>query len=1301
ANGTENSEFNDVQFFTLKDFKDFNNNDDKIINDVELKRSKCSEWIIKGLPVFDDNLEVYIEASLSLSTIGIALYFLVATAFRMRAIKQNGFLKQLFLSGLSVTSYWTVIWLITLVECLVFSGFFVMSYVLQCPGIYPAKNVLCVFLVLNLYCLVFWFPEKAKDDDRVHLSNKVVEDPAVEVVTGLSVSIIADRISKSYDNCCGCWLGPEVLHRMSCLVYRDQVTALVGHSTSGKSTMLKILTGDEQPTSGTAYVAGFRVTDPLERLAARGVFSVCPQIDSLCGSLTSMECIEAALISRGANFPSELDRARVMLEQLQVRGIETAKTRELSASQKRKLSTVIALLADPDVVFLDEPTNGLDPISALQLWGLLQEEKQGRSIVVCTESMHEADLLADRKMILCDGDLVCAGTSQFLQRLFGCRATLNVKLKREKDFSRLLMELPQTRLKQRKSVEVQLEVKDSGSLRMLDEVVKKLENSKDIVASFSVSQTTIGDVFKKLDGMTISEFSQHLRSGKLSEYLEDIYNDMSSTNPDLSQSQTSASSVSPSSIRRFGGIFIINMKRQLRSAWQIVGRIVLPLIFLLSLSVWCPLMMSAYNSQPKIDSVKEMQETDTYSGLFGVKSQTYSKATNLRIVCMRDSEIVETYDTEFCRKLQLMEKTLVKPRIILKPKTESMKKFLQQPSTIRQLRQGCKGIEDVMPPCIVYYSTVWNQSFPNNQRSISIGVFLDANSVDDTSHALRRGFAKISQFFGAGDVKNTTALSNLLPFSQYGYFNIEILLLFAFFCLFSASFIRDVVEDITSNVQLQFLATAYVIASLSTSSLAVTTVCYQIFTLLMQWILVTMHLQGIPLFALLIFLLPSVAPFSTAYFGMIQVIYKLEYYHLKSISDISNVYVDVWSNNIFYLLSIAAMLVHLIILSRIMILIRKWDVIHYKFSKTGNYNDLDIDAPKNSSVDTEEKRLLKSLRNRDNVLEIAKLRKTYPNGVEAVRGVTFGVMTGEILGLLGSSGAGKSSLLSVIVGKEKPTEGTFGVRSRNANWQLNSTSVPLGAVGYCPQYCPLYDSITMSEHLILYARILGVPSALAERQSISLMSSLGLLNRQHSRTNQLSIGEKRRLCLAIALLGNPALVVIDEATAGVDPKARGLIRGAVVALRNQSRAVLLSTRRLEQADALCDRVGVLNRGRMIALNTVQSLSSLFDEAYTLELTMERVGLAKLQQNKQNLKGSLAVIFEGTSVLNDWGQCVQICVPKSATGGVLNVLGWLANNTKLLGVQRYTMRQMSFDESLVFLAGRFDPPKSLRKQAVIT
>ncbi|PAA60168.1 hypothetical protein BOX15_Mlig028078g1 [Macrostomum lignano] len=1148
---------------------------------------------------------------------------------------------------------------------------------------------------------------------------------------------------------------------MSCLVYRDQVTALVGHSTSGKSTMLKILTGDEQPTSGTAYVAGFRVTDPLERLAARGVFSVCPQIDSLCGSLTSMECIEAALISRGANFPSELDRARVMLEQLQVRGIETAKTRELSASQKRKLSTVIALLADPDVVFLDEPTNGLDPISALQLWGLLQEEKQGRSIVVCTESMHEADLLADRKMILCDGDLVCAGTSQFLQRLFGCRATLNVKLKREKDFSRLLMELPQTRLKQRKSVEVQLEVKDSGSLRMLDEVVKKLENSKDIVASFSVSQTTIGDVFKKLDGMTISEFSQHLRSGKLSEYLEDIYNDMSSTNPDLSQSQTSASSVSPSSIRRFGGIFIINMKRQLRSAWQIVGRIVLPLIFLLSLSVWCPLMMSAYNSQPKIDSVKEMQETDTYSGLFGVKSQTYSKATNLRIVCMRDSEIVETYDTEFCRKLQLMEKTLVKPRIILKPKTESMKKFLQQPSTIRQLRQGCKGIEDVMPPCIVYYSTVWNQSFPNNQRSISIGVFLDANSVDDTSHALRRGFAKISQFFGAGDVKNTTALSNLLPFSQYGYFNIEILLLFAFFCLFSASFIRDVVEDITSNVQLQFLATgmsrwsywahtffvhwfqyaicfsiaasvpiiweryrslfyllnvylpvllfgtasnqltAYVIASLSTSSLAVTTVCYQIFTLLMQWILVTMHLQGIPLFALLIFLLPSVAPFSTAYFGMIQVIYKLEYYHLKSISDISNVYVDVWSNNIFYLLSIAAMLVHLIILSRIMILIRKWDVIHYKFSKTGNYNDLDIDAPKNSSVDTEEKRLLKSLRNRDNVLEIAKLRKTYPNGVEAVRGVTFGVMTGEILGLLGSSGAGKSSLLSVIVGKEKPTEGTFGVRSRNANWQLNSTSVPLGAVGYCPQYCPLYDSITMSEHLILYARILGVPSALAERQSISLMSSLGLLNRQHSRTNQLSIGEKRRLCLAIALLGNPALVVIDEATAGVDPKARGLIRGAVVALRNQSRAVLLSTRRLEQADALCDRVGVLNRGRMIALNTVQSLSSLFDEAYTLELTMERVGLAKLQQNKQNLKGSLAVIFEGTSVLNDWGQCVQICVPKSATGGVLNVLGWLANNTKLLGVQRYTMRQMSFDESLVFLAGRFDPPKSLRKQAVIT
>jgi ABC-2 type transport system ATP-binding protein len=217
------------------------------------------------------------------------------------------------------------------------------------------------------------------------------------------------------------------------------------------------------------------------------------------------------------------------------------------------------------------------------------------------------------------------------------------------------------------------------------------------------------------------------------------------------------------------------------------------------------------------------------------------------------------------------------------------------------------------------------------------------------------------------------------------------------------------------------------------------------------------------------------------------------------------------------------------------------------------------------------------------VLTFDNVRKQYGSLV-AVDGLSLTVRRGEVLGLLGPNGAGKSTTVNLAVGLLAPNSGRVMVngedpRSADARRQL----------GVAPQSLALYDMLSGRENLRFFGRMYGLSGdALAERVTWAL-DFVGLADRADDRVMTYSGGMKRRLNLAAGLVHDPELILLDEPTVGVDPHSRNQIFDNILALKRLGRTLIYTTHYMEEAERLCDRVAVIDRGKLLALGTVGEL----------------------------------------------------------------------------------------------------------------
>ncbi|MGD8235162.1 MAG: ABC transporter ATP-binding protein [Chromatiales bacterium] len=210
------------------------------------------------------------------------------------------------------------------------------------------------------------------------------------------------------------------------------------------------------------------------------------------------------------------------------------------------------------------------------------------------------------------------------------------------------------------------------------------------------------------------------------------------------------------------------------------------------------------------------------------------------------------------------------------------------------------------------------------------------------------------------------------------------------------------------------------------------------------------------------------------------------------------------------------------------------------------------------------------------MIEVNEVSRRYGSLV-AVDDVTFSVGSGEIVGLLGHNGAGKSTIMKMLTGFLEPTSGRIRIGDQNIQQHPVRTR---SLIGYLPENCPLYPEMRVMEYLCFQAALKGIPPSLQEQQALHVISQTQLAEKGTSPIKSLSRGQRQRVGVARALLGDPKILILDEPTNGLDPsqitQMRQLIRNAA-----QQASVLVSTHILREVEAVCDRVLILRGGKLV------------------------------------------------------------------------------------------------------------------------
>ena len=239
-------------------------------------------------------------------------------------------------------------------------------------------------------------------------------------------------------------------------------------------------------------------------------------------------------------------------------------------------------------------------------------------------------------------------------------------------------------------------------------------------------------------------------------------------------------------------------------------------------------------------------------------------------------------------------------------------------------------------------------------------------------------------------------------------------------------------------------------------------------------------------------------------------------------------------------------------------------------------------------------------------ISIRGLEKVYAGGKHALQDITLDVPQGQIFGLLGPNGAGKSTLINILAGLVGKTSGTATI------WGFDIEKHPRNAkasIGIVPQEIVFDPFFTPAETLEIQAGLYGVPKS--ERRTAELLRAVRLEDKADAYSRTLSGGMKRRLLVAKALVHSPPILVLDEPTAGVDIELRQLLWDYVRSLNDQGVTIVLTTHYLEEAEKLCDRIAIINHGRLIANEPTRTLIGMAQEK-VVEVTVDR-SVAKMPQ----------------------------------------------------------------------------------------
>uniref|UniRef100_A0A673V8D4 ATP binding cassette subfamily A member 10 n=1 Tax=Suricata suricatta TaxID=37032 RepID=A0A673V8D4_SURSU len=969
-------------------------------------------------------------------------------------------------------------------------------------------------------------------------------------------------------------------------VYEGQVTAVLGHNRAGKSTLLNILSGLSVSTEGTATIYNTQLSEITNMEEIRMNIGFCPQFDIQFDFLTVRENLRLFAKIKGIHSREVEQEVKRVIMELDIQNIQDVIAKKLSGGQKRKLTLGIALLGDPQVLLLDEPTAGLDPSSKHRVWNFLKERKTNRVILFSTQIMEEADLLADRKVVLSNGKLKCAGSSSFLKQKWGVGYRLSLHRNEmcdpERITSLIRRHIPEAKLRA-ESEEKLVYLLPSERTNTFPDLYSDLEKcSNQGIMNYDVSMTTLNEVFMNLAGKsTIDEPEFGIRKQE----------QVSEPRDAGTQSEMQQGPCSPPGWREAVSTATL-WRRQVCAMAR--------LRFLKLRHERKPLFSS--NIEDLVQALKRQDillEVDDFRNRNGSDDPSYNGA----IIVSGDRKDY---------------------RFSIACNTKRMTCFPVLMGIVSNALLGIFNFTELIK--------TERSSIPFNAVLVQFG------SMNGPLILLVLGSC-LSPYIGMSSINDHKLktqsqlwISGLCPSAYWiGQALVDIPLFFSI--LLSVYLINCImVLGLKFPPRLMFVLVASIVGS-SASLIFFTYMISFIFRKrgknnglwCLGFFIISIFLLIIqstgesedPLVILSMILMPFYTLFRFFIFFMEQDFMR----SLESVDD------EIKEGNQSILLTaLIPYLQSIILLFVIRCLEMKYgketmrkDPV-FRISSRSRENHPNPEEPEEEDEDVQAERVKTAnavtAPNPDEkpLIMASCLHKEYKEKKErcfsrrkkkiAIRNISFCVNKGEVLGLLGHNGAGKSTSIKMVTGDTKPTAGMVVLKGCRISPRQPEDDT-LKFFGYCPQENSLWPSLTVKDHLELHAAVKGMGKPEAALSASRLVEALKLEEGLKVPVKALSQEVKRKLCFALSILGDPSVVLLDEPSTGVDPEGQQHMWQAIQTMvKNTEKGVLLTTHSMAEAEAVCDRVAIMVSGRLRCIGSIQHLKSKFGKDYILEVKIK-------------------------------------------------------------------------------------------------
>ncbi|XP_058904342.1 cholesterol transporter ABCA5 isoform X1 [Kogia breviceps] len=1120
----------------------------------------------------------------------------------------------------------------------------------------------------------------------------------------------------------------EALRSLSFDIYEGQITALLGHSGTGKSTLMNILCGLCPPSDGFASVYGHRVSEIDEMFEARKMIGICPQLDIHFDVLTVEENLSILASIKGVPANNVIQEVQKVLLDLDMQAIKDNQAKKLSGGQKRKLSIGIAVLGNPKVLLLDEPTAGMDPCSRHIVWNLLKCRRANRVTVFSTHFMDEADILADRKAVISQGMLKCVGSSIFLKSKWGIGYRLSMYIDRycatESLSSLVKQHIPAATLLQQSDQQLvySLPFKDMDKFSGL---FAALDTHSDLgVISYGVSMTTLEDVFLKLeveaeiDQADYSIFTQQPREEELH---SKPFGEMEQSLLIISETRASLGStmsVWKQQVFKIAKVHFLTLKRESKS----VRSVLLLLLIFFTVQIFMFLVHHSFKNAavpvklvPDLYFLKPGDKPDKYRTSLLLQNSTGENSdisdllrffTNqsIMVTMFNDSDYVSAAPHSAALNVMQSEKDYVFTAVFNSTMVYSLPVLMNIISNYYLYRSNVtesirvwntpfvQGITDIVLKIELYFQAallgVIVTAMPpyfamENAENHKIKAYtqLKLSGLLPSAYWIGQALVDVPLF----TVVLTLMLGSLFSF-HHGLYFYAVKFLSVVFCLIG--YVPSVIlfTYITSFTFKKIVNTrefwSFIYSVTALACIAVTEITF----FMGYTVTVILHYAlciAIPIYPLL---------------GCLICFIKISWKNIQKKEDTYNP----WDSLLVAVISPYLQCVLWIFLLQYCEKkyggrsLRKdpfFRTLTTK-SKSRKCPEPPINEDEDEDVRAERvkvKELLSCQHHEEKpAIMVNNLHKEYEDKKDflltrkikkvANKYVSFCVKKGEILGLLGPNGAGKSTIINILVGDIEPTSGQVFLRDYSSDPAGDDDSVK--CMGYCPQINPLWPEITLQEHFEIYGAVRGISAGDMQELTTRITNVLDLKEHLQKTVKKLPAGIKRKLCFALSMLGNPPVTLLDEPSTGMDPKAKQHMWSAIrAAFNNKTRAAILATHCMEEVEAVCDRVAILVSGQLRCIGTVQHLKSKFGKGYFLEIKLkdwiENQEVDRLQREIQH-------IFPNASRQESFSSILAYKIPKEDVQSLSQSFSKLEEAKHTFAIEEYSFSQATLEQVFVEL-----------------